>query len=82
MLKLLLTPILTAVFHLTTADAFLPGLHADFPISGFSLPVPFMVRKMNHRFKNFITMNVAVGSAVTAGHLVAYDEKMRVSAHF
>ncbi|EAA1980748.1 hypothetical protein DOV67_27890 [Salmonella enterica subsp. enterica serovar Java] len=42
----------------------------------------WMVRKMNHRFKNFITMNVAVGSAVTAGHLVTYDEKMRVSAHF
>lgn len=42
----------------------------------------FMVRKMDHRFKNFITMNVAVGSAVTAGHLVTYDEKMRVSAHF
>ncbi|WP_268866235.1 IS630 family transposase [Salmonella enterica] len=42
----------------------------------------FMVRKMNHRFKNFITMNVVVGSAVTAGHLVTYDEKMRVSVHF
>lgn len=33
---------------------------------------------MNHRFNNFITMNVAVGSAVTAGHLVTYDDKMRI----
>lgn len=37
---------------------------------------------MNHRFKNFMTMNVAVGSSVTVAHLVIYDEKTRISAHF
>ncbi|EBW7255759.1 hypothetical protein DQC13_25355 [Salmonella enterica subsp. enterica serovar Gatow] len=39
---------------------------------------PFMVRKMNHRFKNIRSVNVAVGNAVITGHLVIYDEKIRI----
>lgn len=41
-----------------------------------------MVRNLENRFKNFLTMNIIAGSAVMAGHLVTYDDKMRISMHF
>lgn len=41
-----------------------------------------MVRKMNHRFKNILTMNVIVGSVMVAGGCGIYDDKMRFSVSF
>lgn len=42
----------------------------------------FMVRKMNHRFKNILTMDVIVGSLMVAGGCGTYDDKMRFSVIF
>lgn len=36
----------------------------------------FMVRKMNHRFKNFLTMNSSVNHEVMMGHRERYSNKM------
>ncbi|HBV9912361.1 TPA: hypothetical protein MEA72_004511 [Klebsiella aerogenes] len=42
----------------------------------------FMVRKLNHRFKNFLTMNSSVNNAVMMGHRERYGDKMLFSASF
>lgn len=42
----------------------------------------FMVRKMNHRFKNFLTMNSCVNNAVMMCHRERYGHKMPFSAYF
>lgn len=41
-----------------------------------------MVRKLNHRFKNFLTVNMAFVSAVMVGGRGGYDVKMLFLAHF
>ncbi|MGX5056884.1 hypothetical protein ACWKX9_25070 [Enterobacter asburiae] len=41
-----------------------------------------MVRKMNHRFKNFLTMNSSVYNAVMMCHRERYGHKMLFSARF
>lgn len=35
-----------------------------------------MVRKMNHRFENFLTMNSSVNNAVMMRHRERYSHKM------
>lgn len=40
------------------------------------LATPFMVRKMNHRFENFLTMNSSVNNAVMMRHRERYSHKM------
>lgn len=42
----------------------------------------FMVRKLNHRFKNFLTMSSSVNNAVMMGHRERYGDKMLFSASF
>lgn len=44
--------------------------------------VILMVRKMNHRFKNFLTMNSSVYNAVMMCHRERYSHKMLFSARF
>jgi hypothetical protein len=41
-----------------------------------------MVRKLNHRFKNFLTMNIVFGSVVMAGINATYGVNMLISAYF
>lgn len=41
-----------------------------------------MVRKLNHRFKNTLTINTAFGCVVMAGSNSAYGDKMQFSVHF
>jgi len=41
-----------------------------------------MVRKMNHRFKNILTMDVIVGSVMVAGGCGTYNDKIRLSVSF
>jgi len=36
-----------------------------------------IVRRLNHRFKNFLTMNIAAGSVMMAGNGGSYDGKMQ-----
>src|SRR5690606_9486251 len=42
----------------------------------------FMVRKMNHRFKNILTVDVIVGSVMVAGGCGTYNDKIRLSVSF
>lgn len=42
----------------------------------------FKVRKMNRRFKNFLTVNMAVGSAIMAGDRGTYGDKMPILSAF
>lgn len=41
-----------------------------------------MVRKLNHHFKNILTMNVIVGSVVMAGANATNIDKTRFSSAF
>ncbi|KKF36721.1 hypothetical protein SY86_16905 [Erwinia tracheiphila] len=43
---------------------------------------PFMVRKLNHRFKNFLTMSSSVCNAVMMCHRERYGHKMAFAARF
>ncbi|KKF35219.1 hypothetical protein SY86_06945 [Erwinia tracheiphila] len=42
----------------------------------------FMVRKLNHRFKNFLTMSSSVCNAVMMCHRERYGHKMAFAARF
>jgi len=42
----------------------------------------FMVRKLNHRYKHFLAMNIVVGSAMMAGGCGFYVNKIRLSILF
>lgn len=42
----------------------------------------YMVRKLNHRFKNFLTMNIVFGSVVMTDANATYGDKMRLSVRF
>ena len=42
----------------------------------------FMVRKLNHRFKNFLAMNVVTGSALMARGCDSYVNKTPISILF
>jgi len=44
--------------------------------------IPSMVRKMNHHFKNFLTMNSSINNAVMMRHRECDGHKMLFSAHF
>ena len=46
------------------------------------LSVSLMVRKMNHRFENFLSMNSSVNNAVMMRHRGRHGYKMMFSARF
>ncbi|MCM7120828.1 hypothetical protein M8N52_23615, partial [Enterobacter hormaechei] len=41
-----------------------------------------MVRRLNHCFKNVLTMNIGFRSPVIAGSHATYDDKIQFLAHF
>ena len=43
---------------------------------------PFMVRRLNHRFKKFLAMNVVTGSALTARGCDSYVNRIPLSILF
>ena len=45
-------------------------------------PTLFMVRRLNHCFKNVLTMNIGFRSPVIAGSHATYDDKIQFLAHF
>ena len=53
-------------------------------IASFTMFYPplLMVRKLNHRFKNFLTMNSSVCNAVRMCHRERYGHKMAFPARF
>ncbi|KKF35664.1 hypothetical protein SY86_09855 [Erwinia tracheiphila] len=62
-------------------------LRPDLTVTGYlyrclSDYIRFMVRKLNHRFKNFLTMSSSVCNAVMMCHRERYGHKMAFAARF